>query len=185
MSNKSIDIDEQAKKITKLMASRLAEKIKSVRKKKEITTRQLKELANVSTAIISDFETKNNYLPKMEVLVKFAIALDIDIKDMLSTMLPPDNALDFCKSESKATLEDILKTEFIYLENEDIKEVIKFANTKNNIKFVDKFGNSFEDCILSTDENNNLVAIKDGEVIFKASKFVVKKSQNKDEDSQI
>lgn len=166
MDNKSIDIDEQAKKITKLMASRLAEKIKTVRREKNITTRKLKELANVSTAIISDFETKSNYLPKMDVLVKFAIALDIDIRDMFSTMLPPAEMFDFHKYDSEFKLEDMIRAKFKHLNSSDIEEIIKFAKLKNYMNYMDNIKDKFEGCTVSTDENNNTVFIKNGKVIF-------------------
>lgn len=166
MEDKSIDIDEQAKKITKLMASRLAEKIKTVRREKNITTRKLKELANVSTAIISDFETKSNYLPKMDVLVKFAIALDIDIKDMFSTMLPPNEMFDLYKYDSELKLEDMIRVKFKHLNGSDIEEIIKFAKLRNYMNYVDSVKDKFKGCTISTDENNNTVFIKNGNVIF-------------------
>lgn len=171
MEDKNLDIDEQAKKITKLMACRLAEKIKTVRKEKNITTRRLKELANVSTAIISDFETKSNYLPKMEVLVKFALALEIDIKEMLSTMLPTSETLEASKTASKMNVYDALSTAFKHLDNSDINEIIEFANTTNKIKLIESIKDKIEGCTIHTDKKNNLVATKNDKIIFKANNF--------------
>ncbi len=164
------NIDNKAKQITQLMAKKVAEKIKLTRKEQNITTRKLKELANVSTAIISEFETHNEYLPKMEVLVKFALALNIEIKDLLSCMLPSQDVLDVTNGKADFSLEDVLKAKYAFLTNEDINQILNYIEIKNNQSFIKDFmknaeNNNLAGSTINSDDNGNLIIKKDGKTI--------------------
>lgn len=83
--DKENDNTERAKKICKRITEKLSYLFKLKRNNKNYPHRKLSELANVSSAVISDLET-GKILPKMDNLIKLALALDINLTELLSEM---------------------------------------------------------------------------------------------------
>lgn len=83
-NNKS-DIDAETKSICNVVLHKLSAFFKEKRKEKNISLRMFSKVSGVSTAVISDFENEK-YLPKLDILIKFALALDMEFNDLLSAM---------------------------------------------------------------------------------------------------
>ena len=79
------DLKSQAKFIYDSITISLSRMFKSYRQKKGYSHRQLSKIASVSTAVISDLET-GKIQPKFDNLLKLALALDIQLVDLLSEM---------------------------------------------------------------------------------------------------
>ena len=75
----------KAKRLFDNITFNLAHMFKNKREEKKYSHRVLSKLANVSTAVISDLET-GKIQPKVDTLIKLALALDIDLTDLLSEM---------------------------------------------------------------------------------------------------
>lgn len=121
------ELDKKSKSICKVMLSQCAEKLKKARNDKNMSIRAFSELSGVSTAVISDFENAK-YLPKMDILVRFALTLDITINELLSTMKPDDEVEEAVKVDGNS----LLKTFFIAhgIDDKDIDEIIEFMEFK-------------------------------------------------------
>lgn len=96
------------------MLSQCAEKLKRVRNDKNMSIRTFSELSGVSTAVISDFENAK-YLPKMDILVRFALTLDISINELLSTLKPDDEVEAAVKVEGNSLLKTLFKSYIVCL----------------------------------------------------------------------
>ena len=83
-NNKS-DIDAETKSICNVVLHKLSAFFKEKRKEKNISLRTFSKVSGVSTAVISDFENEK-YLPRLDILIKFALALDMEFNDLLSAM---------------------------------------------------------------------------------------------------
>lgn len=124
-------IEKKADDICKVILSRLAVKFKEVRKQKKISIREFSELSSVSTAVISDFENKK-YLPKLEILVRFALALDVPIEELLSTMTPSGKVINAvsCDDENELLSLALLSTGVSSKMMLEIMDFIAFKTSK-------------------------------------------------------
>lgn len=108
----------------------------------KITTREISRRTGVSIAVISDIE-HNNYLPKMEVLLKLAYGMKRDFAKVLNTMWDTKTAKDWENKIGKPLANEIVERETSDnemsldrmlaregLNKNEIKEVIEFISFK-------------------------------------------------------
>lgn len=98
----------------------LGEKIKRLRKSKNLTQEQLAELIDISSRNLSGIELGINY-PKPETLEKIVKALDIDVQEIFS--------IDYLQSE--ADLVNYITTSIDYIRHDKSKleliyKIVKF-----------------------------------------------------------
>lgn len=126
-NNKS-NIDAETKSICNVVLHKLSVFFKEKRKEKNISLRMLSKVSGVSTAVISDFENEK-YLPKLDILIKFTLALDMEFNDLLSAM-----AFDSATIETpdKDLCEAAFTTYLLSkgLKTKDMIEILDFINFK-------------------------------------------------------
>ena len=71
--------------IEKLILKKLGTYIATQRKQKGITQKELNNLSSVSLAVIADLENGKS-MPRVETLIRLAIALKINVNDIFETM---------------------------------------------------------------------------------------------------
>ena len=112
------DLKNQAKFIYDSITIRLSRMFKSYRQKKGYSHRQLSKIAGVSTAVISDLEIGKN-LPKFDNLLKLALALDIELVDLLSEM-------NMAKKNSISLSKPCIRPSFVRdLTIEELRQIIR------------------------------------------------------------
>ena len=154
MKKEKMDEKEMSEKVSKLLGSTYVEEaihmmsanmsrcIKSLKKERNISSREISRRTGISIAVISDMEG-NKYLPKMEVLIKLAKGMEFDITELLQTLWSADDNASWCRlTEIKCsspffskpcktnTLEDMLQREG--LTKNDVKEVLEFIAFKKS-----------------------------------------------------
>lgn len=129
MENTNKPIDEKSNAICKVMLSQVAEKLKSMRNSRGISIRAFSEMSGVSTAVISDFENQK-YLPKMDILVRFALALDLSIGELLSSLAPSDEVVKTATCDNNEQAERFLMG--MGLNAENMLEVLDYIAFKKS-----------------------------------------------------
>jgi transcriptional regulator with XRE-family HTH domain len=81
----------------------LASKIKSLRKEKNVNQKELAEISGVSQAAINKIETGKTKSPSIDIAIKIADALDVDIYELYGT------SSGWAKLNDNATLELLSK----------------------------------------------------------------------------
>ena len=129
--------ETKVKNICKVMLTKSADLLKDRRINKNLSIRMLSELSGVSTAVISDFENKK-YLPKMDILVRLALILDVPINKLLAFMQPDEHLERFeniVKVESNSFITTFLLAQGVANEDvEEIKDFIDFKKQRKNNK---------------------------------------------------
>ena len=80
------------------MSNSLGEKIRRLRKEKDLTIEQLAEQTDSSKGYIWELENRDTRKPSAEKLIKIAAILNVDTEFLLddSKDTPDDNVLEFC-----------------------------------------------------------------------------------------
>lgn len=101
------DLKTQAKFIYDNITIRLSRMFKSYREKKGYSLRQLSKIIGVGIATISDLET-GKVQPTFYNLLKLALALDIQLVDLLSEMnISKKNSISLSKSFKPSVVKDL------------------------------------------------------------------------------
>ena len=123
------DLKNQAKFIYDNITIRLSRLFKLSRNKKGYSLRQLSKITGICIATISDLET-GKAQPKFDSLLKLALALDIQLTDMLSEMnISKKNSISLSKPFKPSTVKDLTVDELrqiirdeLYI-NSDYKDI--------------------------------------------------------------
>ena len=107
---------------------RVGDLLKTTRKESGLTISKLTELSHVSSTVITDLENGRS-LPRTEVLLKLAYALEIPYSKLFNEFVP--GITDFIVEKPKRgipTLEQMIK--YVGLVGIDAKEVMSFIEFK-------------------------------------------------------
>lgn len=93
-------IEEETNRFEKIVLNRVGTFINTKRTEKKLTIRELKKRSHVSLAVITDLE-KGNSMPRVETLIRLAIALEIDFNDVFNAMILPKSCKTFNIKDNK------------------------------------------------------------------------------------
>lgn len=131
-------LERKTKNIYEQMCRMIGSYIHHVREEKGISLRDMYRRTNISIAVLSEIENSQK-LPRIESLIKLAIALDIPMSDIFGSKCYADFTLTDIKPFSKLK-EEFLKSPFprLDLNKDEMKEIadfmeyIKFKRNKKN-----------------------------------------------------
>lgn len=118
----------------------IGEKIKSIRKSRGLTQKQLGEKLGISQALVGQYETGKRK-PKLEQITRIANALSVDIGDLIDSVpinnyMSIEQFLDMVKylvgeSNAKSPFDPYVVSDFLdgkELSDEEMVEVTKFTD---------------------------------------------------------
>lgn len=124
------------------MINNIGTNLKFLRKKNNLTLRDLSSLSNVSISYLSDIENSRKS-PSIKTLTKLANALKIEVTDFF------DNDIG-CSHDDDYTISDELVKQVIFLlkEIDKIVESKNFLNDKDLNKFIDNLESEINACYI-------------------------------------
>lgn len=125
-------------KVIDKMSANISEYVTTIKDSADITTREMSRLTNVSIAVISDIQ-HNNYLPKMEVLLKLAYGMKRDFSKVLEALWDTNTARDWEAKIGKPLATEIAERETADNEMSLDRMLAREGLNKNEIKEVLEF----------------------------------------------
>ena len=127
-------LERKTKNVYEQMCRMIGAYINKVREEKGISLREMYRRTNISIAVLSDIENGQK-LPRIESLIKLALALDIPMSDIFGSKLYPD----FVIKPFKQVKEELLKNPPIHYdfskdELKELKDFVEYIKFKRNKK---------------------------------------------------
>lgn len=133
------NLELKTTEIYESMCRCIGEHINYVREQNNISLRKLYSLTNISIAVLSDIENGIK-LPRIETLIKLALALNIPLDYLFGNKFVHDNECSskFCK---KPRQDEIIRTMFLNKgfnkdEVKDIMNFVEFTKAKRDNKLI-------------------------------------------------
>lgn len=120
-------IDEKAKEICRLIMHELALEIRQRREAKHLSLRAFSRETGVSIAVISDLENEK-YLPRMDIIVKFALALNISNSELFTIMNKGSEICTSINNNNGYGLKELLTSAGLF--PSDILDIIEYIKFK-------------------------------------------------------
>ena len=121
--------------LEQLVLNKLAVFISEKRNDKNLSVREVNERSKVSLAVINDLE-KARSMPRVETLIRLALALEIDFNEVFKALILPDVITDTNSNENKKTdlAMDISKYGYDKNQVSEIMDFIKYIDFKRRKK---------------------------------------------------
>ena len=138
------ELNDDNKELTTIalerMAANFSNYVKSLKKRAgDITSRELSRRTGVSVAVISDIEG-NKYLPKMEIMLKIAYGMNVEIAKLLDNLWDIDDAAKWANITNNLSEVSVAKSKQSRNNNLSLDNMLaKEGLTKNDIKEVLEF----------------------------------------------
>ncbi len=110
------------------ITANIGDYLKKRRAEKDLSIREISRRSGVSTAVISDIENGKS-LPRIEILVKLALAMDILLDNLFASFIPRSFST---KTIEKQQLNLSGMLERTGLSKLDVKEVLEFVEFKKS-----------------------------------------------------
>ncbi len=114
---------------TKNIAYKLGERIRDIRKSKNLSQEHVAFSAEISSTFLGQVE-RGNKKPTIETLVKISKALDVEIIDLFNFNTPLNIVDDNEQNKSIVAINTLLKS----MDEESVQEVLKVLKSMINFK---------------------------------------------------
>lgn len=131
----------------------IGEKIKKLRKERKLTQNKLSEISGISESAIRKYE-KGERIPKIDVIKKIAMALEVDISELITIPTFERSTVKLIPSQGDGINLTLFKQET----EEKLDKILRKISTSNSFNRISCILSSY-DYKVSPDESNNITLL--------------------------